>query len=303
MGLMPGIGMVGKPGIMQYADGQFMVAVSDDVYISTDFGATWIAKGFTSTWKSVACSSDGKYILVSNGTNTYLSNDRGNSWSATLGASVVFSSYDEGLTMSNSGQYIYILQSNYSIKYSNNYGSSWSTVGCWKSWGLKCSGDGRYILIHDYDYSNKMIRLSSDYGLNFTTLTIPTLETYAGFYSAAISNNGNAILVGVYQGTSIVTFNRGATWTLLSDVYGAMRAAMDGTGSGFSLDYRRTINGGTSFFYTSGAQKTNYSYSGQYVLSNRSAAGQLFLSSNYGSTFTDTAPSKTWTSIAIGKKA
>lgn len=297
--MIPGIGMMGMVGKSGPSDGKFMIAAAynDYLYISNDYGVTWSPIAFSSTWSHVSCSSDGKYILATDTTRTYLSSDYGATWTNLTGNYAM--SFQTA--MSYDGKYMYRLYSS-TLYYSSNYGATWSSTYASPS-GVRCSADGKYVIVHNYDYSNKTIILSSDYGANFSSyITPPGIEQYGGIYGVDITGNGNTIIAGVYQGTSQMSTNRGATWSSLPKLDSAS-CSINYTASCFHYAYKKTSNYGATYTNTGylSVQKSAYSASGQYFLYCIPSAGQLRLSNDYGATETVIGLSKTWKSVAIGR--
>jgi len=160
-------------------DGQFQVAITggegagEYIYISYDYGATWSQKGESSTWQRVACSSDGRYITVTDlGNNLYGSEDYGETWSRKS-----ISSSWHGVAMSSDGKYQTAVEDNVTKKIyvSSDYGASFSQKGMVGAYvGAAMSANGKYQLVTCETYKSGggeySIHISDDYGQTWIIL-------------------------------------------------------------------------------------------------------------------------------------
>lgn len=107
-------------------NGNIILAYSDNL------GSSWNIKtvanvGGTSVSSNVYCSSDGKYVLVTNGTSLFISNDYGVNFLQKTIPEVIFV---YGISISKTGRYI-ALSSNTTfgnVLYSKDFGNTWSTI-------------------------------------------------------------------------------------------------------------------------------------------------------------------------------
>lgn len=155
------------------------------------------------------------------------------------------------------------------------------------------SGDGKYIVIGDYDEVSGIF-VSSDSGASFTTVG-PVYQ----YFKSAVSHYGQYMLVASYNNQEVVlSVDSGATWNNVPDLTGIaswlcvgisdngeyMAAAGDTGDIWVSSDFGSNWNN----IYASGGVPSNISISGdgKYILVTYSGAGTtLKLSSDYGATF------------------
>ena len=201
------------------ASGQYQVACvfGGNIYISSDFGNTWIQDtkiGTIINWRGVAISASGQYISAVNGTNNdvYKSNNFGNSWST------VTTSGGLRVAISASGQYQCTLDA---VPWrSSDYGATWtaySSVLNGNISGITISASGQLILIVCTDGN---MYTSTNYGQNFglsysstaafNTVSMSSSGQYitacvstGQIYNCVNNNSGNAVItVGSYAGTA-----------------------------------------------------------------------------------------------------
>jgi photosystem II stability/assembly factor-like uncharacterized protein len=155
------------------------------------------------------------------------------------------------------------------------------------------SGDGKYIVIGDYDEVSGIF-VSSDSGASFTTVG-PVYQ----YFKSAVSHYGQYMLVASYNNQEVVlSVDSGATWNNVPDLTGIaswlcvgisdngeyMAAAGNPGDIWVSSDFGSNWNN----IYASGGVPGNISISGdgKYILVTYSGAGAtLKLSSDYGATF------------------
>ncbi|MFH0949030.1 MAG: hypothetical protein V1802_00915 [Candidatus Aenigmatarchaeota archaeon] len=145
------------------SDGRYQTAVLDngEIYISSDYGVNWAAKGTVKYWKDVAMSSDGKYqtAIASSPGKIYTSYDYGNIWIESASLTEI---WPEQIAMSSDGKYQTVITgdgpANGRIYVSPNYGVSWTVRGLSKMWkGIVMTTDGSYqtaIVNNDYIYTS-----------------------------------------------------------------------------------------------------------------------------------------------------
>lgn len=136
--------------------GQYQYATAGTVYKSTDYGATWVDTGKVGSF--IRCSGDGKYLFDANyaggATDTYISNDYGNSWTT----KTQFPGYSiSNIEMSISGDTV-LLSLNDAIKgpiyLSKDYGSTFSLIeGTGLFYGMAMNSGGTYCIYADFAYT------------------------------------------------------------------------------------------------------------------------------------------------------
>ena len=130
------------------ASGQYQTAVvyGDNIYISTDYGASWTLKATSQNWQSVSVSASGQYqTAVVYGGNIYVSSDYGANWTSKA-TSLNWSS----VSVSVSGQYQTAVVYSGAIYTSSDYGNTWNNTKIWFSSGLTfgaMSASGQYLSV------------------------------------------------------------------------------------------------------------------------------------------------------------
>lgn len=147
----------------------------DPIELSYDYGSNWTTKtnpsgSFVASF--IDFSDDGKYIIITDSTNTSYpiwSTDYGASWST---LSAVAAAKYTGCAISSDGQYMSICApASYAIYETSNYGSSWtlrSTSS--KAIGvMDISSDGGYLIGGDSKNATGSAWYSTDMGANWST--------------------------------------------------------------------------------------------------------------------------------------
>jgi hypothetical protein len=178
-------------------------------------------------------------------------------------------------SMSASGQYqlLSTVANDYvsaGVYRSTDFGYSWnSTTLVTSAYDLATSGDGKTSIA--YDISGGNLYMSSDYGATWRTIR----SGLSGAYSIALSHTGKCISIVRLNGIVFYSQDDGSSWNEAGTV--------------------------TSAFYSSSIAM---SASGQYQVIGYSTSGtkyKLFLSSDYGATWTvaNNSPVINWTKVSI----
>ena len=174
------------------------------------------------------------------------------------------------ITSSNDGQYIFAC-GNDGIWTSTDYGQSWT-----ETWtqnkdfrGIQCSANGQTVACCLGYYNADNLHYSSNYGATFTFNT-------SGYSMVSSINHMDMDKSGKYLiGGSTST---GGGWT----------GYWKGTG-GPSASVADATNGWQNFYHNSGTYNwttCSMSYNGQYMLIVLAASTKIYISSDYGSTWT-----------------
>jgi len=212
------------------------------------------------------CSSNGKYILV--GSQLCLSTNYGVSFKISTSD---FTTAPTGGIVSSSGQYIYVAF-NMALCASSNYGSTFisrytingvpDNSNYYTS--LTCNSSGQHVFCTQY---NGALVFSSDYGSTFTTgITLPYLDN-----------------MPVDEYDDRVPYYSGGILCLSGDA-----SILYFTGSSMMNLMKSTDKGNTyTEIWSGAAYLTNQSCSvdGKYVIFSSFNPSQVYLSSNYGSSF------------------
>jgi len=206
-----------------------------DSSIGNNFSAitgTSIINGklFTGSWRWLSCNSDAKYISASNDSN-YISNsnDYGKTWYQT--ATGFGPRNWRGMSMSAGGKYQIAVGTNiaYSgiIANSEDYGNTWSTgmsipVVNSRSWVAPAiSSDGKYQTVIYTDTNARLPNdpvyayVSSDYGKNFSEITLPHDPSGINSRFVAMSSDGK-YQTAVFTKYILTSADYGKNWTIRS---------------------------------------------------------------------------------------
>jgi hypothetical protein len=303
-------------GIAMSASGQYVTAVSSasGIYASTNYGVlgSWyqlnsnnnIPLNTNST--GIAVSASQQYQAFSSGTGVYISSNYGQNWSFSSATSSAQSW--AGISMSGTGQYIFVANSNGSCYASSDYGNTFPQSSINNSCNTgRMSSSGQIQLT--VTTGNKLF-ISYNFGQTWSQITY---FNDINVSDCAISSTGQYITVVSYQDIPYFSNDFGNTWIINYNTSGgynhiAMSAngqyqtMSDGNGqiyiSAFNLNLGKinvasiqnlsftqksqsTFNGlqGTvsgSFYY-----KTSDSCKYQVV----SYEGKVYLSDNFGQSF------------------
>jgi hypothetical protein len=199
---LPAQNTIAAFGVSRSGQSMVFVNTSKQIFLSTDYGASFQQKTTMSySCSSIAVTNNGTYILASGryqkgSGSIQLSSNSGTDW-ALLGASSnttlpslrVFSS-----GLSATGQYMFVSgdDTGAGIYVSNNFGTgAWTRpITHYFTQGGAISSSGQYIITTGNDV--RPPAYSSDFGVSFVLLTA-NAATYNG-RSAAISGNGNYVV-------------------------------------------------------------------------------------------------------------
>jgi photosystem II stability/assembly factor-like uncharacterized protein len=219
------------------ASGQYQTAISnknpggDYIYISNDFGNTWIQKSedvlgesLKKLWKSISLSASGQYqiaiyqkrqdggsdILLP--TYMYISTDFGNTWTQSQNAD---EKSWQSVSLSASGQHQTAVTQNDLIYVSNNFGNTWepklkdvSNTSLQKYWtSVSLSASGQYqtaVTSNDYIY------VSTDFG---NTWTQSQNSPQKFWQSVSLSASGQYQTAVGFNDYIYISTDFGNTWT------------------------------------------------------------------------------------------
>lgn len=254
------------------SSGKYQTAVEEfgDIYLSSDFGATWTTTynmGNAAT-NCIAMSQSGEYQTASNGVNIIVSTDYGETWTETqnVGNSEIF------VCISLSGRYQLVISVGDTMYRSTDFGSTWiryenedseifNSFMSFPSAGICMSYDGRYQTI-----VCENIYRSNDFGETWITTTITTDDDGAwddhNWFGVSMSSDGHYQVAIEVIGEIYVSTNFGEHWSkvdvpLVTDI---MWQAISISASG---QYMTAIAKGGAIFYSTDYgvtwQKTNNS--------------------------------------------
>ena len=213
------------------SDGSVIIAAADTVanggtnkvYVSQDFGATFIDTGLgvspTHIWKDVASSSDGTYLLAVSTSTVYLSNNSGSSFSDITPPLAEGDFFSCG-AMDSDGSHIIVGEHNGRLWTSSDYGANWTERRYDGDkdrdyFAVASNSSGSQLIATDYyETSNPGLWISTDSGANWTD------KTPGGAYSqlwqrVAMDDDGSHILAINYDPTKRRVFlstDNGTSW-------------------------------------------------------------------------------------------
>ena len=237
-------------------------------------GENWsIIRNVNQSWRSIAISSDGKYIIAADSSSftssLYKSNDYGTRWE-TIGPVRQW----VGVAMSSDGKHIAAIARNGAgfseIFISNNYGDTWTPtytfvgqIGGNTGKGVAMSSDGKFItaLGIGNNSTNARLAVSNNYGNTWT------LAGITGAWNAVSMSSDGRYQTAVVTGGQIYTSNNyGNTWT--------------------PVDSNRQWSG------------VDVSSDGKYQTA-VVVADQIYISNNYGITWVPKSVAKNWQHVCI----
>ncbi len=279
-------------GIAMSSDGQYQTAVVNGgyIYVSVDYGDTWIFKGSCQHWKGVAMSSTGQYqTAVVNGGQIYISTNYGETW--TLNEDSLTASWT-GVAMSSDGVHQTAVVNGGQIYISTNYGETWtlnedSPTASWT--GVAMSSDGVHQTVVASGDDGDYIYVSIDSGESWNSKD--DVRKWSGVAMSSDGVHQTAVAWGDDGDYIYVSDDSGASWSPKDDVRCWSGVAMSSDG----VHQTAVVWGGYIYVSpNSGANWTEYtgvgtkawfsvamSSTGQYQTA-VVYGGQIYTSSNYG---------------------
>jgi photosystem II stability/assembly factor-like uncharacterized protein len=188
--------------VVSSISGQYRIAYEANtgntyLYISNDYGATWVQRGDSRHWFGIGISGDGGKMIACASPDYgpgkfYISTDYGITWIQDPLAGDVRQNYDE-LVISGDGRYqiAHALGVIYLLSFSSDYGATFTLKEgaiVTETRAIAISVNGQYILMapaSEYLYS---ARVSSDYGETWTEVIGESISFNK--MSVAMSNTG-----------------------------------------------------------------------------------------------------------------
>lgn len=292
---------------------------------STDDGITWT--GLTGpgsrSWNDVAMSTGGQYQLAADYTGNvgtrWKSSDYGANWTQDTGFPNVTPT---AVGVSGTGEYQLAVPKYGYIAASNNYGSSWtnSISGGQNYWGTgDVSKTGQYMIVGtDLYYSGaNSVKVSSNYGVDFSTVAGAVSSEDNPLNCSAVSGNGQYMLIGQrgYNAKMWISSNYGTSFSFLPFLTASFWsvAAISSTGQymliGETGSYLySSSNYGVSWTTLTSLNQRQWSdgsisTSGQYQYATVNG-GSIWFSNNYGANWTtlnSAGQFTAWAAIATSK--
>jgi photosystem II stability/assembly factor-like uncharacterized protein len=312
-GLSAALGVSGNwTGVASDSTGQYLTASSSKsgsyyghVFTSDDYGATWISKAPALPWSGIASDSTGKLLFAEDTCTTssacngpFMSTDRGDTWVSATKPPQKDNYY--AASSDSTGSKL-VTAGGEGVWHSSDGGASWFRFNLDQGYNgnvAAISGDGKTYLLDYMEY----LTVTTDGGKSWKTLKVPEArwrgmsvdysgKILTGAYDQAYGSGGN------YDSAWYLSTDGGATVTAVKDVndgekFYSVSANADGTyvfcggSSGIYVYNVATKQVTKSTAPANGYYSIASSKTGKYVLA---ASGSLWLSSDYGTTFTQVA--------------
>lgn len=141
-------------------NGQYQTIVSENIYLSSDYGRTWRDVSTPNdlddrNWEGIAMSSNGRYqTAIESGGEIYISADFGNTWRF-INSPIVTDKQWQAVEMTSTGEYQVVIEKLGTVYMSVDYGASWrqsdSPLVNGRNWqAIALSANGLYISAAEY---------------------------------------------------------------------------------------------------------------------------------------------------------
>lgn len=265
----------------------------------SNFASSWsqLANSPQDNGVGMAASGNGQYIMkLGWGASSYLSNDYGNTWTAVS----ALGSYMWAAAFSNNGQYILATTITGGSQLSRDYGNTWSYLSlAGTPQQGKISSSGQFMVLA----TTSGIYYSSNYGQTFTNWTDAGTNSWT---SVAISGDGSTAVAVRATTTPTIwkTTNYGASWSQIFSnssavSFGDIACSSDGKYILVALAQNQSgymylsSNYGTSFSDLSGGN--GLSSSNYYKIAISSSGMNMLAAGNSGFVYATSNYGQTWT--------
>ena len=256
--------------IRMSASGQYQTVTGQGIpiYRSTDYGQTWSSTGTSDRYAGVAVSASGQYQTATSFTfdggsgSIYVSADYGATWTVYGSTGLIY----RAPAISASGQFQALYVINSGMYYSTNYGQTWTFISSPNAflYGIAMSAAANYLVVVARDPQQRIY-------INNSRLLLQNVATNS------LATSSLTATTDIVAGRNFFSQN-----TLNTNVLNLSTFAQS-----FSL-----VNSPGTFNYTSAVSAT-----GQYQLVGTTT--YLYVSSDFGTTWTQVATAKDWTGVAI----
>ena len=279
--------------------GQYQTALSYYIYLSKDYGNTWVKNTNTiNNARNIAMSYDGKYQTLSSGDNIFISDNFGETWTLSI---ITLNNPVTNITLNSTGsiQFICTRSSGYVYK-SENFGHTWNEF---------------------YISAEVIIQMQLSENENYNTflgspITLINNDIILDIYIYNYTkNDANTCVMsedGKYQiflsYNAYISNNYGSNWSVLEpnrfidhitmNINGNIQLITSNNDLLKSDDYGITfnpVNVGYSFYWTS----ISVSNDGKYMI--LTSSGYFYVTNDYGITWIpiNTFGSQIWTSSSV----
>jgi hypothetical protein len=268
-------------------------------------GYVYTQRESSRNWGALASNSSGTVLAAAVGYlsgEIYVSTDSGVTW----GVQTALNKQWAGIAMSSSGSAMVASVYNGYLYTSSNTGSTWTQRDSVRNWGAVASSSNGTILLASTNHTfsgSDFLYLSTNSGVSWSSI-----GSSLAYISCAMSSNGSIMYATTYSGKIYVSTDTGTTWTPRDSdrFWGGVCCSSDGVTayatSGNNI--YKTTNSGTSWTLVnsdSGNRGPACSSDGSIVLgaSLSGGLGPLRLSSNGGTSFSDSGASRFWGSLCL----
>jgi hypothetical protein len=303
------------------ASGQYITLMkcgTKTLYQSSNFGATWGTTAPSLQWSSVATCPSGQYAIATSSYNSgtmshvWISSANGYFWSLALTASASNVSYN-AVAISQNGQVMMAGATNGWIKYSTNYGVTWSSAatngGAWASYSvtsitMAVSGQPAYATVPGVGIF-KSLNFGATWTLSYSSslnwAAIGTGGAPGLSVIAAATTSG-----GLSTGYVVTTANGGTSWTVSTSLLSGTSVSISANALGtmFAL---ACSNATSSAVYMSSDSAVTFasvptpsSTSGPLLWNSVALSGSgsaIFLANTAGTVYNSTSSGASWTQI------
>jgi photosystem II stability/assembly factor-like uncharacterized protein len=192
------------------ADGRIIIACGDGtVHRSTDYGVSWSQPASPPACDSVAISADGqKMVAVRNGGRIHTSTDSGVTWVARDTARTWVR-----VASSSDGTRLVATAFRQGIFTSNDSGQTWTAREIGKQWvDVASSADGSRLIATWEGPDSDLLYLSDDFGVTWTTNSIPGVTRSGACTGVASSADGTRLVACTREGFVYRSTNSGQSW-------------------------------------------------------------------------------------------
>jgi len=291
-----GVSDSGWQGVASSADGNVLVAVHGNygpICSSTNSGVTWSTNNAPDyAWISVASSADGTKLAAVGfdgpyNAVVYVSTNTGASWSL---AAAPPGAQSYAIASSADGARLVLASWNNQIQISTNSGATWTGTGSADQYTtVACSADGTKLVAAGWNSS--AIYTSTDSGATWTRHDVP----YNSWWSSACSADGTKMVV-VGRGCPIyLSSNAGDTWTEVTNAPQAewLSVLMSGDGNKIvawdGSDYLIYVSTNYGTTWTSNSPSIDWPYF-QACLTASADGNKLVAASDFGAIYTAWSP-------------
>ena len=207
-------------GVVTRSNGKYLAAVAayDNLYTSSDYGATWSVNSSLGAkdWYYVSMSNDGQYLALSLSYSTYmyLSDDYGATLKEKNTGIMATKRLWLNIAMSRDGRLLAAVANNGHAYTSDDFGATWQDKSSgdiagnlqWRSIAMSDDGTRLAAVVN-----GGFLYMSNNSGLTWKSMSSGNIAGSKGWRAIAMSSNGEVL--AAVDGTSMyISRDSGATW-------------------------------------------------------------------------------------------